>query len=184
MRAVILSVMIVLALAHTARADASLQGFGPVWRDVHVVFAEPYPEWTFFVLCHDSVRQLPTTTEEVSLTELTEEAAYWRRRLGVSLCAVPNEVLAESGSLVPNREWFAKNGENSRLRWASIQPKSGFEGASGKYRVRLTPIVMELEPQEWAVSPCVWMAGSLLFVVVSVLCVRLARRQLRRKPLT
>lgn len=191
----LLPLFVLLSLAATARADVAVPGVKRIPREVRVTFAEPYPGHTFFVVCRDTVKPVPTAAGEVNLSELVG-ITYWSSRIGMTLYAVPDDMLADLGSAAPDGKWFEANAKNPRLRAADMRSTEfgAFvtdprERIIQTYRVTLTPTAVETElvseqsEQGWGVWVCggVCLALTCGFVSLSVWLIRrLFRRSITR----
>lgn len=190
----LLSLIAVLSLPVFAHADATPPPFTYISREVVLEFAEEYPGWTFFAVAGFDRRVARVNTAgPVALSALVGND-YYTRRMGVRVCAIPDDVLAEIGAPTTDSKWYERHGKDRRVMWLNIGPMSISTTMADPrarvietYRVTMTPTELEMElvseNAEYGSGVCVGGAWVLVVVGLVWLVVWLIRRMLHR-PVT
>ena len=186
----LLSLIAVLSLPVFAHADATPPPFTYISREVVLEFAEEYPGWTFFAVAGRHRVKHVSTTSPVALLSLMGHD-YVTRRMGVSVCAIPDDVLAEIGAPTTDSKWYERHGKDRRVMWLHIGPMSISTTMADPrarvietYRVTMTPTELEMklvsEKAEYGSGVCVGGACVAMVVGLAWLVVWLIRRMFRR----
>ena len=186
----LLSLIAVLSLPVFARADATPPPFTYISREVVLEFAEEYPGWTFFAVAGRQRVKRVSSAGPTALSALMGDD-YVTRRMGVSVCAIPDDVLAEIGAPTTDSKWYERHGKDGRVMWLGIGPLSISTTMADPrarvietYRVTMTPTDLKTElvseTAEYGTGVCVGGAWVLVVVGLVWLLVLLIRRMFRR----